>query len=275
MNCGDSVPTIEDSDSWDILTTVEVIYNSDIITADANFKECEIGIDYRQCKTTKSMKKTILFLFLISISCKSIQEISGSGRENIISELNYIGNIDQKYSGAAFDELISKYGKEVGWKKFEEKRDSVIVDNLKRIKNLYSKYGYLGYSQVGKENSIKFWLPIQHSDNDVKFQQKMLKSLRREVNKKNASKSNYAMLEDRIAINLNKKQRFGTQVTYSENGQAIPKNGLIDAINIDKLRAEYDLESFKEYYNWMSTDHFEMNKEYFLNKGLTKPLLYD
>lgn len=223
----------------------------------------------------KRMKTTILFLFLISISCKSNQKISNSERERIISELTYIGHIDQKYSGAAFEELISQYGKETGWKIFEEKRDSVSNDNQKRIKKLYSKYGFLGYSQVGKENSTKFWLPIQHSDNDVKFQQKMLKNLRKEVKANNASKRNYAMLEDRIAINSNKKQRFGTQVTYSENGQAIPKNGLFDTVNIEKLRSEYDLESFKDYYNWMSTNHFKMNIDYFLNKGITEPLLYE
>jgi len=220
------------------------------------------------------MKKTIFFLLLILISCKSYQKISTSERENIISELDYIVNIDQKYSGGAFEELLSKYGKKEGWKIFEAKRDSVGIENQKRIKNLYSKYGYLGYNQVGKENSTKFWLPIQHADNDVKFQQKMLEELRREIKKNNASKNEYAMLEDRIAINLKKKQRFGTQVTYSADGQAIPKYGLIDNVNIEKLRSEYKLESFKDYYNWMTTNHFEMNKEYFVKKGITKPLLY-
>lgn len=195
-------------------------------------------------------------------------------RQKINSELDYIGKIDQKYAGIPSDELVKKYGNEKAWKIFKEKRDSVGLDNQKRIKTLYSKYGYLGFKEVGNENSVKFWLPIQHADNDVAFQKKMLKELRKQIQNNNANKSDYAFLEDRIAINTNKKQRFGSQVTYNEAGQAIPKNGLLDSVNIDKFRAEYNLPSFKEYYNRMTTNHFEMNKEIFLKKGITEPKLY-
>ena len=82
------------------------------------------------------------------------------------------------------------------------------------------------------------------------------------------------MLEDWVQINLNKKQRFGTQVTYNEFGQAIPKIGLIDSVNVEQLRKEYDLPTFREYYNNMTRSHFEMNKEYLLEKGITEPKLY-
>ena len=103
----------------------------------------------------------------------------------------------------------------------------------------------------------------------------MLKALKKQVDLKNGSRSNYAMLEDRIAINTNKKQRFGSQVTYNEDGQAIPKNGLVDSINIEKLRSDYDLDSFKDYYNRMTTNHYNMNKEFFLKKGIKEPKLYN
>lgn len=71
-----------------------------------------------------------------------------------------------------------------------------------------------------------------------------------------------------------KKQRFGTQVEYNNLGQAIPKNGLVDSINIEKIRKEYDLESFKEYYNDMTQFHFDMNKESFIKKGINEAQLY-
>ena len=220
------------------------------------------------------MKKLVLFQLLILIGCNSIQNISNSEREKIISELDYIGKIDQKYAGIPFEELISKYGQEKAWEIFEVKRDSVDLDNQKRIKKLYFQYGYLGFNQVGEENSIKFWLPIQHADNDIIFQKKMLKELSKEVKKNNANKNSYALLEDRIAVNLNKKQRFGTQVSFKKNGQAVPKNGLIDSLNIDKLRFEYNLPTLKDYYNQMTTNHFEMNKKNFLNVGIIEPNLY-
>lgn len=221
------------------------------------------------------MKKLIiLFQFSILLSCNSSYKITASECEKIISELDYIGETDQKYASIPSEELVRNYGKEKAWKIFEAKRDSIGFSNQQRIKALFKKYGYLGFDQVGKENSIKFWLPIQHADNDVEFQQQMLKELAKQVKKNNAEKSNYAMLEDRVGINMNKKQRFGTQVTYNSDGQAIPKNGLIDSINIDRLRLEYGLPTFNEYYNQMTVSHFKMNKDYFLKQGITEPKLY-
>lgn len=123
------------------------------------------------------MKKVLTFLFLVFIGCNSTKEISNLEKGKITSELDYIFNIDQKYAGAPFEYLIKKYEIKEAWKIFEMKRDSVGLDNQKKIKELYSKYGYLGYDKVGKEYSKKFWITIQHADNDVKFQQKMLKEL--------------------------------------------------------------------------------------------------
>ncbi|MFV7236733.1 DUF6624 domain-containing protein [Flavobacterium sp. ZB4R12] len=221
------------------------------------------------------MKKALIFLILVMISCNSTKEISNLEKEKITSELDYIFNIDQKYStGTPSEDLFKKFEKKEAWKIFEMKRDSVGLDNQKKIKKLYSEYGYFGYDKIGKEYSKKFWITIQHADNDIKFQQKMLKELGKEIEKNNAEKSNYAMLEDRISINLNQKQRFGSQVTYNKVGQAIPKNGLLDSLNVDNLRIKYNLPPFKEYYNWMTTSHFEMNKDYFLKQGMKEPKLY-
>lgn len=221
------------------------------------------------------MKKILLlFIGLAFVSCTTHKKISDSEREKLISELDYIRDIDQKFARIPPAEMISKYGAKDAWKIFEAKRDSVGKDNQNKIKKMFSQYGYLGINQVGKENTTKFWIPIQHADNDVEFQKNMLRVLKKESEKNNAPKNEYAMLEDRVAINTNQKQRFGTQVTYNEEGQAIPKNGLTDSANIDKLRKEYGLPAFKDYYNQMTTMHFEMNKNNFLEKGITGPKLY-
>lgn len=220
------------------------------------------------------MKKIILLLTTILISCSSIKNLTPLEKEKTIAELNYIFNIDQKYSGTPPDALLKKYSRTQAGQIFQMKRDSVSLDNQKKIKKLYLKHGYLGFDKVGKEYSKKFWITIQHADNDIKFQQEMLKALGKEIEKNNAEKSNYAMLEDRIAINLKQKQRFGSQLTYNKEGQAIPKYGLIDSINIDNLRMEYNLAPFKEYYNEMTIMHFEMNKDYFIKQGIKEAKLY-
>lgn len=220
------------------------------------------------------MKYLTILLVLLFFSCNTNKKISENERNSIISELDYIAKIDQKYAGIPSEELFKKYGREKAWEIFSAKRDSVSKDNQSRIKKLFNKFGYLGFNEVGKENSTKFWLPIQHADNDVEFQKQMLQELKKQIEINNAKRNEYAMLEDRIAVNTNQKQRFGSQVTYNTNGQAIPRNGLIDSLNIERLRAEYDLPAFKEYYNNMTIMHFEMNKEVLKKQGITEPKLY-
>lgn len=220
------------------------------------------------------MKKYLIIILLsfVALGCRS-GKISDADRKTILDELSYIYTIDQKYAGIPFPELKEKYGEEKVWDVFLKMRDSVGLENQNRIKKLYSKYGYLGYDKIG-EKETQFWLSIQHADNDVPFQQEMLKVLKKEIRKKNADRSHYAMLEDRIAVNQKKKQRFGSQVTYNKIGQAIPKYGLIDSMKVDKWRAEYHLPSFKKYYNDMTTMHFEMNKEQLKKAGIKEPVLY-
>lgn len=221
------------------------------------------------------MKKILLsgVIFAV-ISCSSHKPISDSEREKIISELDYIRNIDQEYARIPSEEMREKYGEEKAWKIFEAKRDSVGKDNQNKIKKMYARYGYLGFKQVGKESATKFWISIQHADDNIEFQKEMLAAMKKEIKKNNAHKNEYAMLEDRVAINSNQKQRFGTQVTYNKAEQAVPKNGLKDSANVDKLRLEYGLPTFKDYYNQMTTMHFEMNKKSFVKKGITEPKLY-
>ena len=220
------------------------------------------------------MKNRLTFIpiFLFLIGCT--KNISDTERAEIIKQLQEIKTIDQKYAGIPPQELFDQYGNEKAWQLFTAKRDSVAIENQNKIKELYKKYGYLGYAQIGKEASGDFWISIQHADNDVAFQKEMLAALKTEIEKDNASKAEYALLEDRVAVNLGQKQRFGTQLTYNSKGQAIPKIGIKDSLNVDKLRTEYDLPALLEYYNMMTLSHFEMNKEYLKQLGITEPYLY-
>ena len=54
-----------------------------------------------------------------------------------------------------------------------------------------------------------------------------------------------------------------------------PKIGLMDTINIEQLRKDYDLPPFRDYYNSMTINHFEMNKQAMLDRGITEPKLYN
>lgn len=219
------------------------------------------------------MKNILVLMFCIAlVSCAS-PKMSETEKEAVLKELKYIYDVDQKFAGLPPKELTEKYGNQKGWQMFLAQRDSVGNDNQRRIKQLYRQYGYLGLKQVG-EKETDFWISIQHADNDIGFQKQMLKVLKKEIRRNNSPRIHYAMLEDRIAVNTHQKQRFGSQVTYNKMGQAIPKNGLIDSANVEKLRKAYDMPTFKKYYNDMTIMHFEMNKEQLNKAGILKPVLY-
>ena len=222
------------------------------------------------------MRKIILlsFIGILIVSCKREKEITEQDKELILAELNQIEIIDQKYAGVPPADLREKYGNQKAWEIFEQQKDSVSIVNQNRIKDLYKEYGYLGEKKIGEEAATSFWLPIQHADNNIPFQQEMLKALKKEIENGSADKYHYAMLEDRINVNLKKPQRFGSQLTYNDKGQAIPKIGLIDSTIIDSLRKAYTLPNLKEYYNGMTQMHFEMNKKMFLEKGISEPQFY-
>jgi hypothetical protein len=216
------------------------------------------------------MKKLILIFTFIILSC-STTKLSKTESENLKIEFTEMHKIDQIAAEAKPNGQFKNYPNE-NWNKF---KDSVFTKHKNRLENLINKYGYLGINEIGESGTNDLWLFVQHSDKFPEFQKKVLKSMNKAVKIGNANPNNYAYLMDRVNANNGEKQMFGTQVDYRLNGQAKPKNGLVDSLNVDKRRKEYNLESLKTYLNQMTEMHFEMNKEYFDKKGITKPNLYN
>ena len=215
------------------------------------------------------MKNLILIFSIIFLSaCVSKKKISESEKENIKKELSEMVDIDQKYAGIPFGSYTTNT------KKFYTDRDSINKLNKEKIDNYFKKYGFLGIDNVGEEGSNDFWLIVQHSDNFPEFQKKVLKMMKKEANKNNANKPNYAYLFDRVRKNEKQKQYFGTEAEYTKYGQATPKFGLEDSINVDERRKKYELEPLKEYLNRMTEIHFEMNKTVLISQGIKEPQLY-
>ena len=110
----------------------------------------------------------------------------------------------------------------------------------------------------------------------MRFQNSKKESLKRWIAKslkKNANPTHYALLFDRVQVNAGLKQKFGTQVSYAvqSTGKAYPKIGLIDSLQVDLYRKQYQLEPLKEYLNQMTRMHFEINKEHYLKIGVLQP----
>eukprot|EP01041_Mallomonas_annulata_P026420 gene26420-47734_t len=132
-------------------------------------------------------------------------------------------------------------------KEWDKYKDSVFTKHKIQVEKMFNKYGFLGFDKVGKDGSNDFWLIVQHCDKFPDFQKKILKSMDKEVKKGNANANNYAYLYDRVEANAGRKQLFGTQVDFEVNttGRAFPKFGLVDSVNVDKIRKEYNLANCK------------------------------
>ena len=225
------------------------------------------------------MKKILglLTIGLLLIGCKEKASNEGESQEKkvifnqeLANELSRMAEVDQ----------IAAYKPQGEYKKMDNEqwdsfKDSVFITHQKRLLEIYEKYGFVGFDLVGKDGSRNFWLMVQHSDHDPDFQKEVLEKMKIEVDKGNAIPSNYGLLVDRVNLNTGNKQIYGTQVTYNiETGQAYPKP-LENSLGVNVKRKSIGLEPIEEYLNRMTEMHFEMNKEYYLKKGVTEPKIYE
>lgn len=135
----------------------------------------------------------------------------------------------------------------------------IIRTNFPVVNSIADKYGFPGYNLVGKESSDNYWMLVQHSDFDIAFQKRILKLMKPQVDKKNASGDKYAYLIDRININEGKPQIYGTQIIMSEAGTTIKP--CADTINLDKRRLSVGLTPIKEYLKNADALFQQMNKD--------------
>lgn len=218
------------------------------------------------------MKKTLI-LFIIGLTlfgCNDkMPEKKVEFNQVLADELKRMAEVDQ----IAANVRLGKY-KEMSSEDWKAFKDSVFTTHQKRLKEILDKQGFVGFDLAGKEGSLNFWLMVQHSDHNPDFQKEVLKKMKIEVDKENAEPSNYGLLVDRVNLNTGKPQIYGSQVDYNfAFAQAYPIK-LADSANVNKRRNSIGLEPLEEYLNDMSLMHFEMNKQFYQEKGITEPGFY-
>lgn len=158
--------------------------------------------------------------------------------------------------------------------KRKEFQDSVFTSHYIRLQKILSDYGYPGFDMVGKQGSRDFWLLVQHLDKWPVFQQKVLDAMEKQVLKKNASSGDYAYLTDRVRLNTNRNQWYGTQVSYNTDSCQAIFRPTENPESLNKRRKNVGLDSIEEYLNKMSELHFKMNKDNYEKRGIKGPKLY-
>lgn len=140
----------------------------------------------------------------------------------------------------------------------DKKRDSSLskagtradLMNQNWLKNEIKNNGWPTLSKVGVEGDRTAWLIVQHADNDTSFQKECLSILLKLIPKNETSISNIAYLQDRILVNTNKEQIYGTQfVPILTEGKTtgLKLRPTINMECLNKRRNYVGLESIEEY----------------------------
>ena len=111
------------------------------------------------------------------------------------------------------------------------------INNI-RIKEIIVKHEYPTQKLLGKTGMKKFWLLIQHQDEDLELQKNCLE-------KCDFAPLEKAYLTDRVLLAEGKKQRYGTQYKREANGYVCKP--LEDPKNINKLRKSVGLGTLEKY----------------------------
>ena len=186
--------------------------------------------------------KLYILLFFVLLSISSFGQ--KKRYKEVIKQLTIIDNDDVKYR-IKIQELGDIYGlqsKEVDsvWV-LMNKTDSL---NLKKVKLIIDKYGWLGMDEIGTLCNTALYRIIQHSD--IKTQEYYLPLMREAVKNKKATSSDLASLEDRVALRHGNNQIYGTQIGYDPKTLKYYVSPLEDPDNVDKRRAEVGLKPLSE-----------------------------
>lgn len=117
-----------------------------------------------------------------------------------------------------------------------------------RLKEIVMEHGWPTTDLVGEEASSAAWLVAQHADFDVAFQQQALGLLRSAVEQGQADPTELAYLTDRVAVNLDEPQTYGTQIRC-RSGEPSPATPIIDEPRVDDLRESVGLGTLAAYYD--------------------------
>jgi hypothetical protein len=128
------------------------------------------------------------------------------------------------------------------------------IDSLNQIKldSLISIYGWLGYKEVGKSGENASFLIAQHADNNLDFQKKCLALLQVELFKGNVYPPNYALLYDRVMVNSNKAQLFGSQVELDETSNKFKPKKTVSTELVNAYRLYFGLDTIESYLDMMN-----------------------
>lgn len=117
--------------------------------------------------------------------------------------------------------------------------------HAEELEQIVTEIGWPTINLVGEKASQSAWLVAQHSDHDLEFQKRALEIMKA-LPDNAVKKSNIAYLEDRVLVNSQKLQIYGTQTTRNEQGVIVPRP-IQDQEQVNERRKSMGLEPLEEY----------------------------
>ncbi len=130
--------------------------------------------------------------------------------------------------------------------RFRDKLARVDESNARSIKEIIGRIGFPKISEYGRYMASNVWLLVQHMDQDVAFQEKVLEKMAALLPRPGeVHKPDYALLYDRVQVNSGRLQLYGSQ-GHCVGKQWEPR-AMEDPARVDERRAQMDLPPMKEY----------------------------
>ena len=116
-----------------------------------------------------------------------------------------------------------------------------------RLEQIVEEHGWPTFAMVGEDGSTAAWVIAQHADFDVDMQFRFLRLIEAAVEVGQADVTEMAYLWDRVAVNRDLPQRYGSQIRCRQ-GEPAPATPIEDADEVDVRRAEVGMSSLEVYY---------------------------
>lgn len=119
--------------------------------------------------------------------------------------------------------------------------EDVHCNNAEKLNKIVNEYGWPDEPLVGQDGAEAAWLIVQHAIGWPDFQRKCHALIKRSADEKRIPRWCAAYLEDRIAMQEGRPQRYGTQWLDDPHDGRIRPWRLQHSNQIDELRAEVGL----------------------------------
>ena len=131
--------------------------------------------------------------------------------------------------------------------------------NAARLGEILRAHGWPGIHLVGKDGAEAAWRIAQHAIAMPPFQRRCLKLLQAAVSRGDAEAQHAAYLDDRIAFNERRPQKYGTQFDWDAHGNMSPYT--VDDYNaVDRRRRALGMTPFGEHVATMR-ENWKRSKE--------------